>query len=186
MNEYSGAMTFRILVVLGLLFMSTSAVEAGPSLKDRATKLKAFLPKAPAGWSMVEEQVIAQDSAMSGRELGVVRKYRKGKAEEEVVIVHIGIQPSGSPLDMALMVDDADKAAKAKINDVSFVISEVLGQKAASRTFRNPLRARDEHTVVHKLDNGMMVSYEVWMLPVTAAEPFKKKIDYKKLGALKL
>jgi hypothetical protein len=179
-------MILRLLVAIGLLVTFTQAADAAPSLKDRATKLKAFLPKAPAGWSMVEEQVIAQDSAMSGRELGVTRKYRKGKAEEEIVIVHIGIQPNGSPLDFALMVDDADKAAKAKINDVPFVISEVLGQKAASRTFKNPLRSRDEHTVIHKLENGMMVTYEIWSLPVTAAEPFKKKIDYKKLGALKI
>jgi hypothetical protein len=47
------------------------------------------------------------------------------------------------------------------------------------------MRNRAEHRVIHKLPNNVSVSYEIWTLPITEAEQFRKAIDYKKLGALK-
>jgi hypothetical protein len=175
-----------VALLLAVFALSAIPAEAAPPpLKQRAAKLMRFLPKVPAGWSKVEEEVVGKESAMTGKELSVRRRYRKGKAAEEIIEIQIGIQPDGTPLYLASLVDDAAKAAKDKLNGVSYTIGEALGGKAATRTTRNPARGRDEHTVVHKLPNQMMVSYWVWTLPVTAAAPFRKAIDYKKLGAFK-
>ncbi len=175
-----------ITVVLGLTFLlAVSFGVQAQALKDRAAKLKPFLPAAPAGWSNTKDEVIAQDSAMTGREIGVKRTYQKDKAVEEIVIVHIGIEPGGKPLYGARLVDDPEQAAKDKLEGVPYTLGEALGQKAATRKFRNALRSRDEHTVFHKLPNGMMAEYVVWTLPPATLEPFKAKVDYKKLGALK-
>jgi hypothetical protein len=174
-------------VVLFVLLAQLLALpaDAAPTLKQRADKLLRFLPRPPAGWSKVEEAVEASDSAMSGKALAARRRYRKGKALEEIVELRIGIQPDGKPLYQATLVDDPAKAAKDTLNGVGYTIGEALGQKGALRTTRNTSRNRDEHTVVHRLPNGMMVSYWVWTLPVSAAAPFRKAINYAALGKLK-
>lgn len=171
--------------LLALLVALGPAAEAAPTLQKRAEALKRFLPKVPAGWTKVEESVVGQESPMTGNELSARRRYRKGKAAEEIVEITVGIQPNGRPLYPASLVDDPAKAAKDKLNGVPYTIGEALGQKALTRTARNPARNRQEHTIVHKLSNNMMVSYWIWTLPASAAEPFRKAIDYGKLGQLK-
>lgn len=169
-----------------LLTVPTPPAEtAPPSLKERAAAMKPFLPAPPSGWSMVEEETIGEDSAMSGSTLSVRRRYKKGASAEEMVEIVIGVQPNGKPLYPARLIDDPAGAAKNLTQGVPFTIAEALGQKALTRTIRNPSRDRLEHTVVHKLPNNVSVHYWVWTLPVEAAAPFRKAIDYAKLGALK-
>lgn len=169
-----------------LLALSGVPAEAAPpSLKARAESLKPFLPSPPKGWSIVEEEVVGQDSAVAGSELTARRRYRKGSRTEDIVEVLIGILPNGKPLWPSGLIDDPEKAAKQTLEGVPFSITEALGQKALTRSIRNPLRDRAEHLVIHKLPNNISVSYVVWTLPVTEAEPFRKAIDYRKLGAMK-
>ena len=104
---------------------------------------------------------------------------------EEVVEIQIGVKPDGKPLWPAVLIDDPAKAAKQVLEGVPFSVTEVLGQKALTRSTRNPMRNRAEHRVIHKLPNNVSVSYEIWTLPIAEAEQFRKAIDYKKLGALK-
>lgn len=180
-------MRYAAFLAIGVLLTLSAppAVAAPPSLKERAAAMKPFLPAPPPGWSMVEEEVIGEDSAMSGSKLSVRRRYKKGDKAEEMVEIVIGVQPNGKPLYPARLIDDPAAAAKNLTQGVPFTITEALGQKALTRTIRNPTRNRLEHTVVHKLPNNVSVHYWVWTLPVEAAEPFRKAVDYTKLGALK-
>jgi hypothetical protein len=173
------------LCCVGLLWTVPAASAPPPPLKPRAEKLLRFLPKVPAGWKKADEKVVASESSFGGKELSVRRRYQKGKNVEEIVEIMIGIQPDGKPLYQATLLDDPAKAAKDTLNGVGYTIKDALGQKAVTRTTRNPTRSRDEHTVVHRLPNGMMVSYWIWSMPVSAAEPFKKAINYAALGKLK-
>ncbi len=158
---------------------------AAPTLKARAEAFEPFLPSPPKGWSIVEEETIGQDSAVAGSELTTRRRYKKGSKAEEVVEIQIGVKPDGKPLWPAVLIDDPAKAAKNVLEGVPFSVTEVLGQKALTRSTRNPMRNRTEHRVLHKLPNNVSVSYEIWTLPIAEAEQFRKAIDYGKLGALK-
>ncbi|MBK8598956.1 MAG: hypothetical protein IPP07_09470 [Holophagales bacterium] len=168
-----------------LALPSVPAGAAGPTLKARAEALKPFLPSPPKGWSIVEEETIGQDSAVAGSELTTRRRYRKGSRAEEVVEIQIGIKPDGKPLWPAVLIDDPAKAAKQVVEGVPFSVTEVLGHKALTRSTRNPMRNRAEHRVLHKLPNNVSVSYEIWTLPISEAEQFRKAIDYGTLGTLR-
>ena len=177
----AACLTIGVLLALP----SVSAGAAPPALKARAEAFKPFLPSPPKGWSIVEEETIGQDSAMAGSELTTRRRYKKGAKVEEVVEIRIGVKPDGKPLWPAVLIDDPAKAAKDLVEGVPFSVTEVLGQKALTRSNRNPMRDRAEHRVIHKLPNNVSVSYEIWTLPIAEAEQFRKAIDYKKLGVLK-
>ena len=73
----------RLCVVVIAVLIAAPA-EAAPSLKERAAKLLRFLPRPLAGWSKVEEAVVGESGPFT-RELSARRRYRKGKAVEEIL-----------------------------------------------------------------------------------------------------